>query len=69
MPFRRNCVMKWHFGGFTTEETEGVEDCPFAAEPRTVSTSNIQSLKTLYLHAVELDVGQDGSWMPRKHYW
>ncbi len=66
MPFRRNCVTKSHFVGITTEETEGVEDCSFAAEPRTVSTSNMQSLETLVSEGVELDMGQYGSWMPGK---
>ncbi len=50
-----NCpaiVTKLHFGGITTVEPEGVEDCSFAAEPRTVSTSNIPVLHVLNLHVL-----------------
>ncbi len=51
-------MTKWHFGGITTEEPEGVEHRSFAAMPRTVSTSSMQSLETLVSVGVELDMGQ-----------
>ncbi len=47
--FVRDCpaiATKWHVGGIATEELEGIEGCSFAGEPRTVSTSSMQSLKT-----------------------
>ncbi len=60
-------VTKWHVGGISAEEPDGIESCSFVVEPRTVSTSSMQSLDTLFSVGVELDMGQYGSWMPGKH--
>ncbi len=49
-----------------TEEPDGIESCSFLVEPRTVSTSSMQSLETLVYVGVELDMGQYGSWTPGK---
>ncbi len=62
----KNYANEDHFGGITTEEPEGVEQRSFAAKPRTVSTSSMQSLDTLFSVGVELDMGQYGSWTPGK---
>ncbi len=50
--------MKWHFWGITTEEVEGIEDCSFAAEPRTICTSKMESLKNSEPVVFELVVGK-----------
>ncbi len=58
---------KWHVGDITAEELEGIENCSFAVEPRTVSTSSIRSLKLSESVCVELHMGQYGSGTPGKH--
>ncbi len=53
--------------GVTTEELEGFEDCSFAAEPKTVSISSMQSLRTSGSVGAEIGMGQYGSQTPGKH--
>ncbi len=54
-------MTKWHVGGITAEELEGIENYSFAVEPRTVNTSSMLSLETLVSVGVELDMCQYGS--------